>query len=341
MEKELSEIEHPSLKVRRCSRFISENLKHIKINYSKLKEFAVWTSKQKFDEYDDSSNHPKNDEFKLEEHLRFIFLVDGLNFCFWPSSMEYEDLTLFIKNGIKDISKKYDPDYFLKISKENFISEFQSLFKKDPYNQLEERYRILQELSYIIKNKFDNSYINFVKKSDFNASKLLNQIISNFTSFQDHAVYKGRQIFFYKRAQILVGDINETLLSFCKKFKTLPDSEKNLLKKFNNNKKLDYLELLTCFADYRVPQVLDFKGIVTYSESLNNKLINNISITPCSEEEIEIRGVMIFVVSEIVRILKDMGKEMNDIEVDWILWQFGEKFIKDTHPHHKVLGIFY
>lgn len=341
MEKELNEIEHPSLKVRRSSKFIIENLKHMKINYSKLKEFSIWISNQKFDEFDNSSNHPKNDEFTLEEHLRFIFLVDSLNFCFWPTLMEYEDLTLFIKNGIKDKSKKYDPDYFLRISKKDFISEFHFLFKKDPFSQLSERFRILQELSFIIKNDFENSFINFIKKSDFDASKLLRQIISNFTSFQDHAIYKGQQIFFYKRAQILVGDINEVLVSFCKNYISLEIPEKKLLEKFNKKKKLENIQLLTSFADYRVPQVLDFKEIVIYSENLKNKISEGICLDPCSEEEIEIRGVMVFLVSEVVRILRDIGKEVLDMEVDWILWQFGEKFVKDKHPHHKVLGIFY
>ena len=30
---------------------------------------------------------------------------------------------------------------------------------------------------------------------------------ATFASFQDHAVYKGRQVFFYKRAQIFVADV--------------------------------------------------------------------------------------------------------------------------------------
>ena len=343
MEDIIREIDNPSLKVRRSSRFISKNLKHIKINNEKLREFSLWVSEQKFDEFADSSNHPKKEELNLEEQIRFVFIVDTLNFCFWPNSMEYEDLTLFVKNGIKDKKlQNFDCDFFLNLQKKDFLDLFSKLFKTDPFVQLEERFRILKELSFVIKNKFGNSFLNFLENSDFCASKLLNLILMNFTNFQDHAVYKGRQVFFYKRAQILVGDINEALLSYCKHFETLTNTEKNYLEKFNKNKKLENLELLTSFADYRVPQVLNYKEIIIYSESLQKAVQNGIQLAPCSEEEIEIRGVMIFLVSEVVRILKeDFYKDFLDIEVDWILWQYGEKFVKYKFPHHKVLGIFY
>ena len=32
-------------------------------------------------------------------------------------------------------------------------------------------------------------------------------IVKNFSGFRDEAIYKGKQVFFYKRAQILVSDL--------------------------------------------------------------------------------------------------------------------------------------
>lgn len=37
--------------------------------------------------------------------------------------------------------------------------------------------------------------------------ELLNILTANFPNFQDHSIYKGHQIHFYKRSQILIGDI--------------------------------------------------------------------------------------------------------------------------------------
>lgn len=75
----------------------------------------------------------------------------------------------------------------------------------------------------------------------------------NFKGFQDHAIYKGEQIFFYKRAQILVGDIysayrGEGIGAF------------------------DNIEKITMFADYRVPQILYALGVMEYSENLKTMI---------------------------------------------------------------------
>ena len=36
---------------------------------------------------------------------------------------------------------------------------------------------------------------------------LVRQIAKDFTGFRDEAIYDGEQVFFYKRAQILVADL--------------------------------------------------------------------------------------------------------------------------------------
>ena len=60
-------------------------------------------------------------------------------------------------------------------------------------------------------------------------------IVREFSGFRDEAIYKGEQIFFYKRAQILCADL----------IGAYNDIEHP--KKFKNK------EELTMFADYRVP----------------------------------------------------------------------------------------
>jgi len=52
-------------------------------------------------------------------------MVDSLNYCFWPTDMEYEDLTLFLKSNIE----KYTLDYILNLSEDDFVKEFKKLFK--------------------------------------------------------------------------------------------------------------------------------------------------------------------------------------------------------------------
>ncbi len=100
----------------------------VKINEEKLLEVSEWISQEKYDLYDESSNHPEPNELSLEESLRFIFIVDTLNFCFWPYKMEYENLTKFIKDNIKN--KKFDPEFFVNLKFDEFQGIFKNLFKE-------------------------------------------------------------------------------------------------------------------------------------------------------------------------------------------------------------------
>ena len=49
---------------------------------------------------------------------------------------------------------------------------------------------------------FDGSAFNIVKASNGSAVQLVKIIIKHFSRFRDTAIYKGRLVHFYKRAQV-------------------------------------------------------------------------------------------------------------------------------------------
>jgi hypothetical protein len=101
---------------------------------------------------------------------------------------------------------------------------------------IEERTRALNEIGAKTVKKFGGKFSNILKAADFDAQQLLEIVTSTFLMFQDHCIYNGRQVYFYKRAQILIGDIYAM-------FRDKPDCQY----------KLKNIEELTCFADYRIP----------------------------------------------------------------------------------------
>ena len=64
-----------------------------------------------------------------------------------------------------------------------------------------------------------------------------------------------------------------------------------------------------------------------------------------SKEEVELRAATVVAVEQIMgKIRQDPelnGQIKNSYEVDWLLWQMGEKSLQDMKPHHRVLSIFY
>lgn len=101
------------------------------------------------------------------------------------------------------------------------------------------------------------------------------------------------------------------------------------------------LEQVTMFADYRVPQILRHMGVMEYSAELSRK-VDALEVVPFgSTEEVEIRAATIVAVERLQRCLKEQGRDLLVLEVDWLLWQWGEA-IKDTiQPHHRTLTIYY
>ena len=92
-------------------------------------------------------------------------------------------------------------------------------------------------MSTVVGHNFKGSFVNLIQLADKSAVSLLNILTSNFPNFQDHSIYEGHQIHFYKRAQILIGDIYG---------------------KFNGCGLGEFKDIdqLTMFPDYRVPQIL-------------------------------------------------------------------------------------
>ena len=56
----------------------------------------------------------------------------------------------------------------------------------------------------------------------------------------------------------------------------------------------DDIDAITMFADYRVPQILNYFEVIKYDEELLKVLNSNTYIEPGSELEIEIRGCSIW-----------------------------------------------
>jgi hypothetical protein len=158
------------------------------------------------------------------------------------------------------------------------------------------------------------------------AFRTLNAILLLVAGFRDTSVYKGSLVHFYKRAQILVGDIWAAYGRSTDP--THPYS-------FHD------MDKLTMFADYRVPQILRHMGVLQYSADLARRIDAKEVIPFGSEEETELRAMTIVAVEKLRECLQGRGRNLLSIEIDWLLWQWGEAAKDDIPPHHRTLTIFY
>lgn len=106
-----------------------------------------------------------------------------------------------------------------------------------PAPLLKERLATLQAAQAVLESKYNSSFVEVIKKADHSAQAMLDILTTDFgPCFDDSSDYNGRKVYFFKRAQILIGD-----LWACFGGQGLG--------------RFDDIDTLTMFADNRVPQV--------------------------------------------------------------------------------------
>ncbi|XP_052195996.1 uncharacterized protein LOC127803638 [Diospyros lotus] len=251
--------------------------------------------------------------------VQYLLVLDALNFCFWPDKeLNYDHLALGLREALQNDKSALDADRLQKYT--GF--ELRKLLKWPRSLPLEdERIRLLHEVGLELERNFEGKASNLVKLCGKSAVKLVELVTSHFPGFRDHSVYKGHQVFLYKRAQIFVSDLWGA-------FKGKGYGE------FND------IGAITIFADYIVPAVLRQLGVLRYSSDLAGKIEGNSEIGSGTEEEVELRACSVYAVEKLRDLIrKNSGKQVLSIELDLWLWSVGVQC--SSLQHHRTLSIYY
>jgi hypothetical protein len=297
--------------------YVVNNSKYVKINEDNIDKFVNDLGEINYNHW--SSNL----DLKLteEKYILLCFILESMNFCFWQKPeyvIEYKGELVTRSNAffcaifkeIENNSNFLDLDYLINLNKENFNKLFIGINSVCPL--LEERYNNFKEtINYMVNHDFYNELFSITNTKD-----LLKYIVNNFNSFNDVSIYKDKEIYFYKRATLLVNDLYRVSKAI-----------------HNNVKNVDSLR--GC-ADYGIPRTFRDYNILVYNEELSNLVDNEIEIKHDSEMEIEIRANMLYVIELIKNKLNSKGIKVNSVELDNVIWLMGKKIENNSKVHHTV-----
>lgn len=321
---------NPLQQVLRSCQKVYDSSTHIKVNMEEIDKIALSISQnseenRKVVEWDTHNWHYSSDAFARGNlTCQYVFVMDSLNFCFWPTpGLEYDILASSLKLVLENDASAFNADNLCGMT----ADVLQSWFPGFDIPLLEERVDRLRELGQALMNDFNGLASNMVIKASNSVVKLVKLILMHFPGFRDTSIFQGQLIHFYKRAQILVGDL------WAAYGRTTDKSDPYYFYD---------IDQLTMFADYRVPQILRSIGIFEYSSELSSKIDAMTTLPFGSEEEIEIRACCIIAVELIKGSLRTHGlSDVHTIEIDWLLWQWGERVKDSVPPHHRTLTIYY
>ena len=247
--------------------------------------------------------------------LRYLMVLDTVNFSFWrggaPGNREGE-ASLAPTGGYYELAARLR-DVFRSGDE---LAEESGLTGMTPerlrelvgdFPMLEERAGALRELG---RHGFDG----LVQPS---AAGTASALAERLASYRDVAPYRGREVPLLKRAQILPADLHGAGVA------SFPD-----------------LAALTCFPDYKLPQVLRHLGALEYSEPLARRVDDWQELAPGEPAEVEIRAATVVCVEDLREALARGGRELLSIEVDWLLWDLSQQTYP-MRPYHRCRTVFY
>jgi hypothetical protein len=266
-----------------------------------------------------------------EKDIQRIFIENNVNFCFWAGKGRekwkvewpkgnlidggWYGLAACFDRALAENIPILDANYLASISDADVRNFFRSANNTE-IPLIKERTNNLREAGRVLIEKFGGKAINIVEKGDYDAVKIIKLIIDNFSSFRDISILDERKIFFLKRAQLCPNDFNYILKQHGKEIKNL--------------------DVLTAFADYKIPQILRNEGILEYSPELAEKVDNFVEISRDSREEIEIRAATIWG----TELLRQEIKNLSSREIDNAIWLISQDQ-KGIKPYHRTRTIFY
>ncbi len=265
-----------------------------------------------------------------ESTANYVLVLDALNFSFWGEPRwvvsyggqrynGYWALAAALKRALEAGIPLTNAAYLATIDEATLG---QILAGEHPIPLLAERANNLRELGRVLLEGYDGRFTRMISAAQGSAVRLVQRVAAELPSFNDVASYHGREVRFYKRAQILAGDLAGAFGG-------------------RGPGHFHDLDQLTAFADYKVPQVLHHLGLITYDAHLEHLLAERADLAAGDPREVEIRAATIWSVEAIRRALAAYGVLRPPYQLDWMLWQLGQNLPSGVLPYHRTRTIFY
>ena len=294
--------------------------------------------------WDDELHYRGTGTDAVERTAGWVFALDALNFCFWAQEQDptwrwriaadgethdgYMALAIALRNAANAGVPVWDPAWQANVDDGVIARIFAPAPGSAPIPLLPQRVANLRELgaAMLRLEPAGEPFTHFIARAGGSAPALVGNVVEAFPSFNDVAAWNPgdgtprQEIRFHKRAQILVSDLAGAL---------------------GDDIPLRDVGHLTAFADYKVPQVLRELGILRYRDDLAGAIRRRELIPPGSREEIEIRAATIWGSELLRQALAHHGRDFTAAEVDWLLWNQGQRLPETVEPYHRTRTIYY
>jgi hypothetical protein len=277
-------------------------------------------------------------DLSRDEIVDFVLVASSLNFAFtdfatrkrWDLILDgrvYADadgLHAALHRALGEGIRVLDGSWLASVSADDLRRVFRG--GTSELQLLDERAAVLRGLGETLVARYDGRFSNVLASSSpalyDDGRGFLEVLARDFPRFHDVAEWEGREVRFWKLAQLAVWILEVTLRE-------------------QGGIGFRDLDRLTAFADYIVPAGMRAMGILRYSGELDRAIAAGQLIEAGSSQEMELRAHTIYAAS----LLTDRVNELRPPELQVIVPHIDARlwvpFHKTHRPHHLTRTIYY
>jgi hypothetical protein len=263
----------------------------------------------------------------------YHLVLDAVNFCFfalpgrprWETRVSgkplsgYHGVAIALKDAVLRGVPLLDPEFLARITTRELA---RALGGEGGLPLMDERAESLRQTGKALLARHRGEVLGLIAAAQGSAVELARLLAREIPSFNDTAALEGFPVVFYKRAQLFAADLAGAFGG-------------------KGPGAFHDLHALTCFADYKLPQVLRQAGVLEYSPALANAVDQGEFLSPGSAWEVEIRACAVQAIRRVREALLELGIRRPDPEIDWLVWNLGQDDAYRKKPYHRVLTVFY
>jgi hypothetical protein len=314
--------------VREGCRWVAERARFVRIDDARIQPYAASLPIERVlrPEHDAARHYLGHGD----DTVAFFLTLDAINFGsgYFPHLRKRPGMSGYftIASSLNDYFAAHgplSPDQLARIRAADCAALFGQVLADAPIAELMDHFATaLRDLGSYVQRRFGGSYMALLAAAGGSAEQLV-ELLRAMPAFDDVARYDGREIAFFKRAQIAAAD---------------------LWIAFDGQGPGAFVDLdrLTIFADNLVPHVLRLDSVLQYDPELAARIDAGEPIAAGSPEEVELRASAVHAVELIVAELRRAGHAANAMQVDNLLWHRGQHpEYKRARPRHRTRSVFY
>ncbi|HEX6602275.1 MAG TPA: queuosine salvage family protein [Solirubrobacterales bacterium] len=279
--------------VRAACAWVVDRARFIRIEESKIEDYAADLAQAV--DAPPSEGRPPGD---AEAAAAFAVCMNAINFGsgWWPTIRKRPGLSGYgtVAAGVEErfsVRGPWSTDELAAMD----AATIAAVLAQDPKHPLMAQFAAaLRDVGAHLTDDYDGRYLGVVEGAE--SIPELAAVFAGWVSFADLSSYEGRDVPFFKRAQLAAADLHRGGVA------PLPEVER-----------------LTAFADNLVPQVLRIDGILELDHALEERIEAEDLLDHGSPEEVELRAGAIHA----VELLASCDAALTPAEIDSALWTRG------------------